>query len=162
MSILTPCTLVAFRRAFAGLLMIIPLLSFSSAAAQADDDKRISDQSETVKERLLEIFELCQVGAHDKAAAYFVYRGPDKSREWKDVLRPRNPQERKAVESYCERIKGYLDGSTGYDFGEFKVERESEGEWNVWEFIFKHGDERKTVYFAFLKVKGKYAIGDID
>lgn len=157
MSISTTCSLTAYLRTLVALGMIVSLLSFSSDVAQAD-----YDQSETVKERLLEVFDLCKAGEHGKAAAYFVYRGPDKSREWKDVLKASNPQERKAVERYCERIKGYLDGSTGYDFGEFKVERESEGEWNVWEFILKHGDERKKVYFAFLKVKGKYAIGDID
>lgn len=162
MSIFIPCSQLAFRRALAGLLMIVSLLSSSSAAPQANDDRRMNDQSEAAKGRLLELFDLCKAGEHDKAAAYFVYRGPDKKREWKDVLKASNLQERKAVESYCQRIKGYLEGSTGYAFGEFKVERESEGEWNVWEFIFKHGDQSKKVYFAFLKVKGKYAIGDID
>lgn len=162
MHVLSSRSLDAFLCTLARSLMIVSLLSFSSAAAKAVGDKPMNDRSEAVKERLLELFDLCKAGEHDKAAAYFVYRGPDKQREWKDVLKAGNPQERKAVESYCERIKGYLDASTGYDFGEFKVERESEGEWNVWEFIFKHGDQSKKVYFAFLKVKGKYAIGDID
>ena len=162
MSMLIPCSLTACLRTLVALGMIVSLLSFPSATTLADGDKRMNDQRETVKERLLEVFDRCKAGEHDKAAAYFVYRGPDKSREWKDVLRASNPQERKAVERYCERIIRYLDASTGYDFGEFKVERESEGEWNVWEFILKHGDRSKKVYFAFLKIKGKYAIGDID
>jgi hypothetical protein len=179
MSIMPSCALAAFPRVVAGAALAVSLLPCSLAAfgdsggtklskrsatlaAKTGGERPTTDQREKVKERLLELFNLCKAGEHDKAAAYFVYRGPDKKREWKDVFKARDPQERKAVEGYCRRIKGYLDQSTGYGFGEFTISRESEGEWNVWEFIFKRGEQSRKVYFAFLKVKGKYAIGDID
>ncbi|HEY0379123.1 MAG TPA: hypothetical protein VGC87_19560 [Pyrinomonadaceae bacterium] len=115
-----------------------------------------------VKTRLAELFGLCQTKGINSAASYFVYRGPDKAREWKDTYRASAPAERAAVEDGCARIKGYLDKSESYTFGPVKVEKESEGDWHVVEVSFKQGGETRRVTFAFLPVKGQFAIGDID
>lgn len=117
---------------------------------------------ETVEARLTDLFDLCRRDDLEAAAAYFVYRGPDKSREWKDVLNSRDSEERSAVESICQRIKGYLDESDGYQFGAVKVEREREGEWHALEVSFQRGDKVKKAIFAFLLIKGQFSIGDID
>lgn len=122
----------------------------------------MNKRDEILKTRLTELFDLCQRDDLEAAAAYFVYRGPDKSREWKDVFNASDSEERSAVESICSRIKGYLDMSDGYEFGAVKVEREREGEWHALEVSFQHGEKTKKAVFAFLLIKGQFAIGDID
>lgn len=119
-------------------------------------------EAETVETRLTKLFDICKSGDTDAAAAYFVYRGPDKSREWKDTYRASDPFEKAEVKDICLRIKGYLDESERYQFGAVKVERESEGEWHALEVSFQQGGEVKKVTFAFLQIKGQFAIGDID
>lgn len=119
-------------------------------------------KGEAVKRRLLELFGLCSANRAVAAAAYFVYRGPDGSRKWKDTLNPAVADERRDAADICLRIKGYLDASRDYEFRTFHVEREPEGKWNVWEVWFRQGDGTKKVIFAFLSIKGCYSIGDID
>ena len=115
-----------------------------------------------VRKRLTELFRLCKAGDFGAAAGYFVYRGPDKSREWKDTYRAADAAERAEVEDACARIKSYLDESQGYTLGPVKVERESEGQWHVIAVTFKQGAGRKRALFAFLPVKGQFSVGDID
>ena len=123
---------------------------------------RGTDDPEAVKTRLEELFGLCKTKGINTAASYFVYRGPDKSREWKDTYRASDPAERAVVEDGCARIKGYLDKSESYTFGPVKVEKEREGDWHVIEVSFKQGAQTRRVTFAFLPIKGQFAIGDID
>jgi hypothetical protein len=159
------------------LSLIVGLASvlFASCASNASMPERKSqtlsknqlpaamgNSDERLKTRLTELFDLCQRDDLEAAAAYFVYRGPDKSREWKDVLNSHDAAEREAVESLCRRIKGYLDGSDSYQFGKVKVEREREGEWHALELSFERGDKTEIVIFAFLSINGQFAIGDID
>ena len=121
-----------------------------------------ASNTETVETRLTKLFDICQTGDADAAAAYFVYRGPDKSRKWKDTYRARDPFEKAEVKDICLRIKGYLDESKGYRFGEVKVEREAEGEWHALEVSFRQDGQTRKILFAFLLIKGQFAIGDID
>jgi hypothetical protein len=115
-----------------------------------------------VETRLTELFGFCQSGDLEMAAPYFVYRGPDKAREWKDTLRADDPLDKGAVREICRRVKGYLDEGQSYSFGEVKVEKESEGEWHALEVTFQGGDKTSKATFAFLLVKGQFSIGDID
>lgn len=138
------------------------LLFFSGAALSLPPEQRGAVAAQTVKARLTEIFGLCQSGRIDEAAAYFVYRGADKSREWKDTFRATREAEKAEVAEICQRVKGYLDKSDGYSFGAVKVERESEGAWHVLEVSFRQSGQTKKTLFAFLRIKGKFSIGDID
>lgn len=119
-------------------------------------------EAEAIETRLAKLFELCRSGDAEGAAAYFVYRGADKSREWKDTFRSQVAAEKAEVRELCRRIRGYLEESWGYRFGAIKVERESEGQWHVLEVSFRRGAQTKEVRFAFLPIKGQFAIGDID
>lgn len=121
-----------------------------------------ASDAEPIKTRLTELFDLCKNNETEKAASYFVYRGADKNREWKDTLRANDPTEKASVEELCRRINGYTDNNRGYSFGELKVESESEGEWHALEVLFRQGAENKKVTFAFLLIQGRFAIGDID
>lgn len=115
-----------------------------------------------VETRLTELFGFCQSDDLGMAAPYFVYRGPDKAREWKDTMRADDPVDKGAVREICRRIKGYLDEGQSYSFGEVKVEKESEGEWHALEVTFQRGDKTQKATFAFLLIKGQFSIGDID
>ena len=136
--------------------MMIAFTFSSTILAQTDD-------REIVKDRLLELFDLCLESNYSEAASYCVYRGTDESREWKDVCNYEDEKDIKEVKGICIRIKNYLDESIEYNFGEFSTESESEGVWNVWEVIFTMDESKqKKVYFCLLNIDGKYAIGDID
>jgi hypothetical protein len=135
---------------------------YSTPAQEEKKPAQPASDAETVETRLTELFDICKNDEAEAAAAYFVYRGPDKSREWKDTFNASDKVEKAAVGELCRRIKGYLDESEGYLLGEVKVERESEGEWHALEVSFQKGGEVKKVIFAFLQIKGQFAIGDID
>jgi hypothetical protein len=115
-----------------------------------------------VETRLTELFGFCKSDDPETAAPYFVYRGPDKAREWKDTMRADDPLEKGAVRELCKRVKGYLEESQSYSFGAVEVRREREGEWHALEVSFRKGDETRKVTFAFLPVKGQFSVGDID
>lgn len=117
----------------------------------------------TVQKRLEALFTLCKAGDFGATAEYWVYRGPDKARKWKDVLNAKDPDEAAEAFEMCKRINYLLENYDGYTFGEYQVEKEYEGAFYILQTIFtKEGKDPKKVYFAFLMVKGKLAIGDID
>jgi len=118
-------------------------------------------QSEKVGDRLHKLFILCFTDNYKDASKYIVYRGSDTSRIWKDVYNYENEDEKKSVVDICKRIKSYLEEGGDYELSEFTEEKESEGMWYTWLVEFKKGSHRK-VYFSFLKIGKKYALGDID
>ena len=118
-------------------------------------------QSEAVGERLNKLFVLCFTDNYKSAAKYIVYRGDDTSRAWKDVCNYYNDDEKQAVIEICKRIKNFLETGGDYELSEFSEGKESEGTWYTWLVEFQKGDKRK-VYFSFLKIGKRYALGDID
>jgi hypothetical protein len=118
------------------------------------------DAGEKVADRLRKLFVLSFSDNYKSAAKYIVYRGSDTTRVWKDVYNYSNNEEKEAVIDVCTRIKSHLIEGGEYELIEFKTEKESEGKWYIWEVEFKNGNVKR--YFAFLKIKGKYALGDID
>ena len=120
-----------------------------------------SAQSESVGERLQKLFVLSFTDNYKTAAKYIVYRGDDTARAWKDVYNYYNEDEKKAVIEICKRIKNYLETGGDYELSEFTEDEESEGTWYTWLVEFQKGDKRK-VYFSFLKIGKRYALGDID
>jgi hypothetical protein len=115
-----------------------------------------------VRERLAELFDFCRARDYVQAASYLVYHGAQKRRDWKDTYNYNNREEQPAVEEMCNRIHEMLHGSDGQEYGDVKIERESEGEWVALEVTFRKSGERKKLTFAFLKIKGKYCLGDVD
>lgn len=129
----------------------VALFLFVSVTQGQTQDEELS------KKELEKIFNLCRLDKDYKLAQYVVYRGDDEARKWKDASHPKHDDEMKAVRKMKSSIKKYL-AKGEYTFEEFFQEEESEGVWNVWKVSFNG----KPVYFAMLKIKGKYAIGDID
>jgi len=118
-------------------------------------------QSDAVGERLQKLFVLCFTDNYKTASKYIVYRGDDTSRNWKDVYNYYNENEKKAVVDVCTRIKNYLQNGGDYELTDFTEKDESEGTWYTWLVEFQRGDKKK-VYFSFLKIRKRYALGDID
>jgi hypothetical protein len=117
---------------------------------------------EAVKLRIGELFDLCEDGEFDRVAGYIVYRGEDDLRKWKTVCDYSTEEGQKAAHGLCNRVNAYLQASDTFEFEDYEIEVESEGEWHVQEVVFAKGGDRKVAYFAFLMVEGVYALGDID
>ncbi len=132
------------------------LLFTTQSFAHKRCDKR------NVKKTILKIFEVVETGKSFELANYVVYRGEEESRKWKDHCNYKAPNEKHQIQNLHQKIVDrYIPYK--YEFVKFTSQKESEGEWLVWEMNFYTGDkEPKKVYFAFLKVNGNYLLGDID
>lgn len=148
-------------------LSFVALVGCTSLIMAVEARQRIiagfaTNDPDSVEARLNQLFTICKNGEAEKAASYFVYRGADKARKWKDTLRASDPIEKAAAEEGCLRINSYRDKDQKYSFGKVQIEKEEEGEWHVLEVSFSEDSETKKVIFAFLLVNGQFAIGDID
>lgn len=137
-------------------IVVMFLMIANPSFADEKNDK------ENVKQTIIKIFDLVAAGKSNDLAEYIVYRGDDENRKWKDYCRYDNPDEKNQVQNIHQRIADrYLPSK--YAFVKFQTQKESEGEWLVWEMEFITNEIESTkVYFAFLKVDGKYLLGDID
>ena len=120
-----------------------------------------NEEAEEVKKTLLEMFELVADDQVVPLAQHIVYKGADTERKWKDICNSWEEDEMMRVKLIKLRIqKQFLPYK--YEFVNFHSEKESEGTWYVWEMKYNKDGEDKKMFFAFLKIKGKYALGDID
>lgn len=141
------------------LLMLGLLCCVVTSPAQT---KGTPAESMAVKRDLLKLFRSCKADRYREAAAHIIYRGTDAKRKWTDVYDYAQPAEREEVKGVCLSINELLKASDAYEFARFFEETESEGRWLVWELDLRRKARRGTVRFALLKVKGRYALGDID
>ncbi len=142
---------------------ITPTTDTSLTVGSPDDENEAQSKAGAeVKKDLLNLFKLCQSERYAEAARHIVYRGSDKKRKWVDVYNYKNPAEREEVKGVCANVKEMLKQNDSYEFAKFFEETESEGKWHVWEIVFKKGEKTGKVSFALLKIKGRYALGDID
>jgi hypothetical protein len=137
----------------------VPPIPTEEPEAAAD---RPPSTSEAVRQRIEELFVLCNGGSFEQAAGYIVYRGEDTHKKWKTVVDYSTDEGKKATHGVCNRVNAYLSASESYSFETFESEEESEGIWYVWEVVFVKGSDREVAYFAFLLVEGVHALGDID
>ena len=120
-----------------------------------------NDAEAQSKDALLTILDLCASDNDSVLMDYVVYRGSDEKRKWKDVCQLTSTDERRYVRSVMGRIKNNFSPFT-YELVSYHSRQESEGLWHVWEVKFVQHGEEKHAHFAFLKVKGVYALGDIE
>jgi hypothetical protein len=117
---------------------------------------------QAVLERLISLFQLIEKGDYALASTYFAYRGPDKARELQAAANWADPLDRRHVESLCNRVRGWLDGSDNHEFGDFLTSETREGQWHAWEVTFHAGRNQTTRYFGFLSIGGTFLLGNID
>ena len=120
-----------------------------------------NEEADEVKKTMLEMFELVEDDQVVPLARYIVYRGKNAERKWKDISNSWEEDEMMRVKLIKAMIKNQFLPYK-YEFVNFHSETESEGTWYVWEMKYNKDGEDKKMFFAFLKIKGKYALGDID
>lgn len=106
--------------------------------------------------------EVLNQGTFYKAADWIVYRGDDKKRAWKDVAHYANADEKAGVDEVCTRINSTVNQDENYRITGYHTETESEGTWYVLMVTYIKKGIEKTSAFAFLKINGRFALGDID
>ena len=155
--------------------LFIPLLAiyFLLQSVNAIGQNTLTDSAK-VATTLTELLNICanvdfgdpktqELGTFYKAASYIVYRGENEKRKWKDIADYSKPEDKKGVDEVCFRINSSVNQDKNYKFIKYRTETESEGTWYAIfvSYINKKG-VNKVAAFAFLKVKGKFALGDID
>lgn len=139
-------------------LLLLPLLLLATASTDGND----AAKARAVKKQLQALFAACRAENHARAAKYIVYRGPYKDREWKESYDYSDGEEKERVRYICEGIGAHLALDANPQFVKFTQQREGNQEWGAWEVVFEGESQRERVLFAFIKVKGKYLLGDID
>ena len=103
-----------------------------------------------------------KLGTFYKAAPFIVYRGDDKIRAWKDFANYANADEKKGVDQTCLRINQTLSPGSDFKIVKYSTEKESEGIWHVLTVSYNKKGVVKKAAFAFLKIKDRFGLGDID
>jgi hypothetical protein len=149
-------------------LFFISVLIFNQAAGQSS----VSD-SASVATILKELLNICAkvdfgdpkvqtLGTFYKAASYIVYQGENEQRKWKDIADYTKPEDKKGVDEVCYRINSTVNQDSSYQIIKYTMEKESEGTWHVLVVSYIRKGQLKKSAFAFLKIKNRFALGDID
>jgi hypothetical protein len=117
--------------------------------------------AEATRARLTAFFDVVKAGNPAAGAPFVVYRGPDEARNWKDLVNYANEDEKERADGLFTETRKLMQRGAPR-FVTFRSEKESEGQWLVWQVAFGEGPGAKTVDFAWLEVKGTLALGDID
>ena len=102
------------------------------------------------------------LGTFYKAAPYIIYRGDDQKRAWKDYANYKNGTEKEGVDEVCYKINRTVNQDTNYVITGYEKNTESEGVWHVLFIEYIRKGEKKKMAFAFLYVKNRFGLGDID
>ncbi len=139
-------------------LILVFLLSCSPKNSNKISDKSFEKEQETLKK-------LIKYSWSDnilKASQYIVYRGQDQSRRWKSICTIENEDEMLYVQRVINKIKRAIPHKTKYSITKTDSDTESEGTWYVLHVDCDGKKENRPVQFAFLRIDGKSALGDID
>jgi hypothetical protein len=140
---------------------VLPILLFVMIAIAGTGSVYSQSKSEKIKTILIKLFEYCANDDYGNASKFLVYTGEDTTRRYTDVYDYSNENDKKEIVSLCREIKGIVENGGEFEFTQFTTKKETEGVWNTWLVEFQKGSKKKA-YFAFLKIKGNYALGDID
>lgn len=149
------------------ILILFTILLSQSARAQQSSD------SAAVATTFTSLLKLCrnvdfndpttrEQGFFHKVAPYIIYRGDNKQRNWKDFANYQNAAERKQVDEIAARINRTVNRDTAWRIVSYETRKESEGVWHAITVNYTLNGTPRKLLFAFLKVKGRYGLGDID
>lgn len=152
------------------ILLPVLIAIFSMGAAQAQKSKK---DSLALAKRFVELLNICKnvdfgdpktssAGLFYKAAPYIVYRGDDKKRAWKSFANYSDVTEKKGVDEICTRINETVNRDANYTIAQYRTEKESEGIWHLLMVNYVNNGKAGNLVFAFLKIGGKFGLGDID
>ncbi len=97
-----------------------------------------------------------------KAAAYIAYRGSDAKRKWKDCSNYALPEEKERVDDMCFGINGSVNRDPDYVIAGYLQKKESEGTWHTLIVNYTKSGKAKQIHFAFLRIKDRFVLGDIN
>lgn len=148
--------LTPFRKAWL-IALLLSFVLYHSAPAQENPE------AEKLKKVIDKILNLCRNESDKQLAGFICYRLDDPARKWKDAYDPAQPEELAQVRKLRREIQENYLVYKNYKFIKYLESEESEGKWQVWQIKFyDSAEESKEAYFAFLKIKEGFILGDID
>lgn len=156
------------------LRLLIPVFIFLGLNHLANAQKlSSSSDSVSVAATLHDLLRICRsvdfadpkvttLGTFYKAAPYIIYHGDDKKRNWKDFANYKQADEKTGVDNVCERMNRTANQDSAYKIIKYFTNTESEGTWHVLVVTYKKKNVEKTTQYAFLKIRNKFGLGDID
>jgi len=143
------------------------LMSPMTSLAQASKD------SLAVVKTMKELLAICKavdfrdpktssLGLFYKAAPYIVYRGNDEKRKWKEFCKYENAEDKKGVDETCTNINETVNRDSTYKIVRYSTKKESEGLWYILFVSYKKKNVERHAIYAFLKINGRFGLGDID
>lgn len=150
--------------------IVIIFLSVFSIRSNAQESK---DDSTKVVNTFRQLLSICKnanlsdnqsfnKGPFAKAAKYFIYRGDDKKRAWKEFSNYNNAEDRENIDKACFRINRTINQASTYKIIKYFTKTESEGKWHAIVVSYKKNGKDKEALFAFLKIGSRFGLGDID
>jgi hypothetical protein len=136
------------------LLAAIFCLGTSTLRAQSDSAK--------VARAFQQLVDACKAKDKATAAKYILYTGNDKKKAFKTFVNFNTKEGKEIVDEWCRIIKRDIMEFEKYEITGFEVEKESEGTWYILKLSCTSDGEVTTMGVAFLKVNGKFGLGDID
>lgn len=130
----------------------------ASTEAKASLDFKKPEFKKTLEEQVKRIITKAKENNPDAFITELVYRGDDENRKWKSVMNENDPDEKQQADQFMKRVAKLILPCENYEVGDLRSDRESEGLWIVLEM----NCGEKIISFAFLKIGGRFLLGDID
>jgi hypothetical protein len=151
----------------------ITLLFLLAVSSFAKGQKNSKTDSAAVATTLNSLLSVCrhvdfkdpkttQLGTFYKAAPFILYQGDDKKRAFKVFTDYSKAEDKKGVDEVCFRINASVNRDSTYKIIKYTTEKESEGLWHILVVSFKKNDSERKAAFGFLKIGGRFGLGDID
>ncbi|MGD8779964.1 MAG: hypothetical protein PVH88_13500 [Ignavibacteria bacterium] len=122
----------------------------------------IPAQEVTANKTLENIFEYSKSKNYESAAVFLAYDGVDENRKFKDTFNSKEKSELKIVRRKLKKIKALIDISDNYEFGKTVKKKKDGVDLFIQPVVFNSGNQKLTTNFEFIKIKGKFALADID
>ena len=115
---------------------------------------------ENAKETVENFFSLCKKSDFKNSANLLAYYGDDKSRIYKDLFNPNNPDEFKEIKRVCKKVTATLLISDSYSFGKFRDRTIDKKKFKSLDIVFLSGKQKVKQKILFLEINDKPAIFD--
>ncbi len=127
-----------------------------------ESEKEESIQNKALHGRLEKMIENASNDQCKRFASFLVYTGDDKKRKFRDQLNLNNEAEKYRANSTCQAIGSWLEESSGYEYGSYKMEGHSQLD-TIYKqeivFLKKRGSNRRV--FTFMKGNDEYLLMNI-
>ena len=115
-----------------------------------------------VKAAVKSLIAACKAGNFPEVTGMMAYTGSNKKLKYKSILNPKKNAHVKQAKKLCKKINNDINKKGDLTYTTFTEEEESEGMWYVWEIHYPSRGVKEAAYFAFMKIKGKYVLADLD